>query len=911
MRHASNPVRDQNGVFPAYCRPRNPVPALTSTMSFGVSITDILAVIRMAKQAVEDCRHAPNVFAEASRISQSLYLLLESVRVEFQNADSLLHKDERTSTDFAIHFKNCEHALKPLADLLSKYKSLSGPNIRILDRVRFPKRDYLEYRGNLAFYTARLSEFLQTVGLGSLGRIEQKVKDIKDHLPNILGKLDQLYAEFRIMGDRESVLSDHPNDEKLVWKTFRSKLNNAGFTSQMLREHEAAIFLRIRELTGCGLLDADGSTSVWTEDVDPVTKPVYQMSFDSSKTLAAGESDAEDEKTIAPKPSVRNLRPRKSTDSVRSLKRTVSDPNGPQEDSTSPSVALPRRSTVPPIDAGHGRLKSTNLQHPSFSTRIWRNPRGEALLKGSLSSQFTKNGQWFVAVTDTEKQEVLIPCSNLSEGDLDYVDSAYGSASSETMLKQSQNETPLPKHSPPPTYVETEEDEGAIEMPRRRRPEILVGRRSRPKLKWKYRETGSPLPEAAPFASRTELTSDLLPNAASKGDLSRVKRLLASGEHIESKGPISYTETTTDSEGNPSSVRHSYPETTALYLAAYGGHLDVAHYLLKKGADVNTRNGYDGEIGDPILFYVIRNGQEWTTRLLLEYEAKMEAYGPTTALHVACSQPKRSIVRLLLDYGAFIDAKDHLSRTPLYLASVGGFIGSVEILLEEGARTNVIAEEGQTALYKAAGKGREDIVEVLLRYGADPAVGRGRFGETTIYKAAWYNELDVVEHLITFEADVNIKNNKKMKSYKDKKEKLLHGVLAGLSKDHAIMNTWGKTALHAAAYRGHGEMVRMLIDAGADIEATGNDNVTPMYLAAQQKHKGLVQIFLKAGAQLETEKTDPVMALIHERNKNKERTGKELIREHKKEMTKMGTSDTFVSIVAGLTKSWANSRRGT
>src|SRR5437763_17138794 len=102
-------------------------------MSFGVSITDILAVIKIAKQAVEDCRHAPNDFAEASRISQSLYLLLEGVKAEFQNSDSLLHKDERTSTDFAIHFKNCEHALKPLADLITKYKSLSSPNIRILD----------------------------------------------------------------------------------------------------------------------------------------------------------------------------------------------------------------------------------------------------------------------------------------------------------------------------------------------------------------------------------------------------------------------------------------------------------------------------------------------------------------------------------------------------------------------------------------------------------------------------------------------------------------------------------------------------------------------------------------------------------------------------------------------------------
>ena len=127
-------------------------------------------------------------------------------------------------------------------------------------------------------------------------------------------------------------------------------------------------------------------------------------------------------------------------------------------------------------------------------------------------------------------------------------------------------------------------------------------------------------------------------------------------------------------------------------------------------------------------------------------------------------------------------------------------------------------------------------MELLLTYGADPAGGRGRLGETPMYKAAWYNELDVVEHMIRFEGD-NIKNDTKMKSYRDNTEKFVHGVLAGLSNDHAMMNAWRKTLLYAAAFRGHEEMVQMLLDVGARIEATGNDHVTPVYLAAQQKHK--------------------------------------------------------------------------
>lgn len=274
-------------------------------MSFGVSIGDILLLLQLAKNTVQDCRCAPNGFAEASRVAQSLYLMLEGVKTEYQNQDSLLHQDDRTQTDFAIHFKNCETSTKPLADLIAKHKRLGTSDIRLIDRMRFPKKDYHEYRGNLAFYTARLSEFLQMIGLGSLGRIEHKVEDIKGHLPKLMNKLDQMCAEFRIMGDKESLLSDHTDDEKFVWKTFRSKLNHAGFNSNVLREHEASIFLRIRELTEFGLLDADGSSSLWTDDaISPITSPVHQLPFPLDPSQAYVESDAESAKTITPKSSI-------------------------------------------------------------------------------------------------------------------------------------------------------------------------------------------------------------------------------------------------------------------------------------------------------------------------------------------------------------------------------------------------------------------------------------------------------------------------------------------------------------------------------------------------------------------------------------------------------------------------------
>lgn len=869
---------------------------LAFVMSFGVSVGDIITVIQIAKNLVHDCRYAPSDFAEASRVAQSLYLMLEGVRNEYQNPDSPLHKDDRTRTDFAIQFKNCETSLKPLADLVIKYKSLGTPNIRLLDRMRFPKKEYLEYRGNLAFYTARLSEFLQLVGLGSLGRIEQKVEDLKENLPNLMSKIDQMCAEFRIMGDKESILSNHTNDEKFVWKTFRSKLNEAGFTSNVLREHEAAIFLRIRELTKCGLLDTDGPSTLQIDEGQPrSSSPRHALPICPGTMIASPESESESERVITPKPSIEKIGRRQSVDLRHSSYRKISKPGQSKQEIIEQAEFVPSR-----------------LGNCSHKPRVWRNPSGWVILKGTFLDEVLREGQSFVALADKEKQEILIPRSNLSEVDLAYVNAVKQCAPDELPQNKAQyselyqgNQSFQRKFQ---DVVDSTVD--PIDLPHRTHPCILIGKRTQHKIIWTFREEGSQLPRLAPYRPRSSLTNDLLPYAASIGDLGRVKRLLASGIPIESKGPQSWTETIHNGEYD-TTKRHSYEETTALYRAAHAGWFNIVHFLIKEGADVNARNGYDGGSGDPILFDVISNGQEHMARLLLEYGAKMEAFGPRIALHVASSQPKRKLVRLVLDYGASINAKDHLGQTPLYLASCNGFASIVKVLLEEGARTNMVTSEGRSSLYKAGGNGRDDVVDLVLRYGADPAIGRGRLGETAIYKAAWYNDLKVVDLLLDFEADVNIRNDKNMKSYKGVKEKILHGLVGGLSNQHAILNAWGKTALHAAAYRGHGEMVEMLLLAGADTEAEGNDALTPMYLAAQQKHKAVVQMLLKAGAKLETEKHDPVLALLDERNKEKDGKGKEPTRrdDHRREMARIGTSDSLVGLVADMTKSWASSRR--
>ena len=152
---------------------------------------------------------------------------------------------------------------------------------------------------------------------------------------------------------------------------------------------------------------------------------------------------------------------------------------------------------------------------------------------------------------------------------------------------------------------------------------------------------------------------------------------------------------------------------------------------------------------------------------------------------------------------------------------------------------------------------------------------------------------------------MNIRNREIIESFKEVGEWVVRGIW---SKEHAILNAWGKGALHAAAYQGHEDMVQVLLLAGADLEAVDNDGTTPLYLAAQQKHKGVVQILLKAGAHLQTEKLDPVPASINEHNK---RIFKELFGKNysERDMETTGTTDFIVGLVAQFTKSLSSSKR--
>jgi len=78
------------------------------------------------------------------------------------------------------------------------------------------------------------------------------------------------------------------------------------------------------------------------------------------------------------------------------------------------------------------------------------------------------------------------------------------------------------------------------------------------------------------------------------------------------------------------------------------------------------------------------------------------------------------------------------------------------------------------------------------------------------------------------------------------------------------------TALHLAATAGHEAVVRMLLAAGADKEARGYDQSTPLIRATLEGHATVAQMLLAAGADMQSLKNDGNDRLAHAKNENKE-----------------------------------------
>ncbi len=163
----------------------------------------------------------------------------------------------------------------------------------------------------------------------------------------------------------------------------------------------------------------------------------------------------------------------------------------------------------------------------------------------------------------------------------------------------------------------------------------------------------------------------------------------------------------------------NYYGVTPLVLASRAGSTAVIEQLLKAGADPNSAV----RAGETPLMLAVRSGQVDAVKMLLKAGAQIDAHetwNGQTALMWAAAEGHAPVLEALIEAGADIRARSNGGTTPLLFAVRKGDMRSVQALLAAGADVNEKRPDRATPLLVAIINGHEDLVDLLLEKGADP-----------------------------------------------------------------------------------------------------------------------------------------------------------------------------------------------
>lgn len=290
---------------------------------------------------------------------------------------------------------------------------------------------------------------------------------------------------------------------------------------------------------------------------------------------------------------------------------------------------------------------------------------------------------------------------------------------------------------------------------------------------------------------------------------------------------------------------------TALQAACYAGHLETVDLLLERGADVHAfydEENYPWPRWDA-LGRAIDSGHTVIVRYLLEKGADARASSAKTqvsALHRAAEQ-NENMVRMLLHFGAEVDKLDREGSTPIMNAVVKGKPEIVKLLALEGADVNRYSTERRDLLC-LSNFGPPDLTKAILQAGAKigsvNASFRSLLAECWPFsKDQWITKLgDPMRLLLDHGADINVGS-----TIADRDAAILE-IRTGMMFPPNYTNDLNPLSMVASQFGDNVELVRMLVDAGADLEKYGRD---ALWLATMQQHFQVREYLVGLGVQPE------------------------------------------------------------
>jgi ankyrin repeat protein len=249
-------------------------------------------------------------------------------------------------------------------------------------------------------------------------------------------------------------------------------------------------------------------------------------------------------------------------------------------------------------------------------------------------------------------------------------------------------------------------------------------------------------------------------------------------------------------------------------------------------------------VRDTRLVDAVKEGNSAAAVTLLQKKVDVNVAEPdgTTALHWAARNDDATLVDRLIRAGANVKAANRYGITPIALACENGSATVVERLLKAGVSANATGPLGETALHLCARTGKPQAVKALVANGATVDTIENWRGQTPLMWAAAEGHADAMKVLIEAGADVNARSS----------------IIAWeRQRTEEPRDKWlppgGLTPLLFAARDGKVESAKVLIGAGADINVVDPDRHTAVILALMNGHFDVAGALIEAGADVNME----------------------------------------------------------
>lgn len=331
---------------------------------------------------------------------------------------------------------------------------------------------------------------------------------------------------------------------------------------------------------------------------------------------------------------------------------------------------------------------------------------------------------------------------------------------------------------------------------------------------------------------------------------------------------------------NPTKVVNEF-QNTPLCVAAKSGNIDKVNFLLQAGADPNFRNAHGYT---PLIHAVYgqRQTRQEIVSVLLNVGANpniITKYGESP-LRTALYFSDFDTLRIILDAGADIGILDW---NPLMRAIAFGTLDEVQAELQRGAYPNgkyqrdmtpwrlgllvgdvekaeklvaFGADFNPTDLLVAVHKDNPEIVRWLLDNGTDVNV-RDEHGRSALSEAAGWGATACVKLLIEAGADAHAADHTSTQPISEASTPEIVRMLVEAGADINFISGEGYTLLKSAAEALNVEMVRALLDMGAATDGeTQRYTTTPLYVAVQQDDLEIAKLLLDAGANPNAQNVD-------------------------------------------------------